>query len=217
MLKFVQKSLLSVAASLVLATSIWAAPAMAFNIRDYRITSEDAQQRAVAAVQAEGYQIMNQGPGYVIAAKGLHMATITWLPADGVMRMHIVVASETRQLDVAVSEVNNLRGRVDIPVQVAQMTVGRGMARNTFSPGEVIQVPFESPVADAQQGWVGIRHAGSNNLRGRFAVEYLRGNTSGVVTFRAPAARGDYEIVIFNREPPQDGDRPIAAIPLYVR
>lgn len=78
--------------------------------------------------------------------------------------------------------------------------------KNTFSPGEIIQVYFEASGNFDRSAWVGI--VPSNVAHGSVAendkydltYQFLEERTSGTLTFKAPQASGSYDLRMFDTD-----------------
>jgi len=72
--------------------------------------------------------------------------------------------------------------------------------RNMFAPAEVIHVHFTAPNGLAEDAWIGIVPSGIAHGKEKvndehdLAYQYLKGRTTGTLTFKAPAKNGSYDL-----------------------
>ncbi len=90
----------------------------------------------------------------------------------------------------------------------------------TYAPGETIGVKFAAPAGLPDNAWVGIIPSSvphgdeATNDNYDLTYQYLKGMTSGTLTFAAPAVAGSYD---FRMHDTDDGGKEIASVTFTVK
>ena len=98
----------------------------------------------------------------------------------------------------------------------ASMTLEKGV----YAPGESISVTFTAPASFASNAWVGIipshvmHGSESENDKHDLSYQYLKQRTSGVLTFAAPSAPGNYD---FRMHDTDNGGREVTSVSFTVQ
>ncbi len=90
----------------------------------------------------------------------------------------------------------------DAPATAASLTLDK----EVVTPGESISVQFTTPAEFAANAWIGIipsaiQHGSESvNDQHDLAYQYLNGQTSGTLTFKAPSQPGSYDFRMHNTD-----------------
>jgi hypothetical protein len=187
----------------LLALAAWAVPAaaqpsMSRGEQRLPISYDECMQRAVRALQAEGYTLIGQGGAFVHGFKDIHGAYILCNVApEGTTWANIVVASSHNDAGVPGAERQRLQARMnqsEIPPAVAcsgEGAFGLAVSPSAGAAGTAITVSFTAPGGRPTRDWVGLFQVGATGHVGQW--HYTNGQTSGTLSFYAPHYPGAFE------------------------
>ncbi len=102
----------------------------------------------------------------------------------------------------------------------AAQNVSLTLEKSVYAPGESISVTFTAPASFANNAWVGIipshvmHGSESENDKHDLTYQYLSQRTSGVLTFGAPSAPGNYD---FRMHDTDNGGKEVTSVSFTVQ